>query len=192
MKLVPDVTQLGEVVVVGYDTQKKTSVTGAISSVSSDEIAIQPVVNIGQALQGRVPGVTVINNGAPGAAPMVQIRGVGTVNNTQPLYVIDGFPTGDLNSLNPKDIESLEVLKDASAAAIYGSRASNGVILITTKKGSNKKLSVNLEAYYGIEQPWKKLDLLSTEQYVDYASELLLNSGAVVPPRIATGMRSTY
>ncbi len=119
IKLAPDVTQLGEVVVVGYGTQKKTSVTGAISSVSSDEIAIQPVVNIGQALQGRVPGVTVINNGSPGSAPMVQIRGVGTVNNTQPLYVIDGFPTGDLNSLNPKDIESLEVLKDASAAAIF-------------------------------------------------------------------------
>ncbi|HEX6225503.1 MAG TPA: SusC/RagA family TonB-linked outer membrane protein [Chryseolinea sp.] len=188
VKMAPDVTQLGEVVVVGYGTQKKTSVTGAISSVSSEEISVQPVVNIGQALQGRVPGVTVINNGAPGAAPVVQIRGVGTVNNTQPLYVIDGFPTGDLNSLNPKDIESLEVLKDASAAAIYGSRASNGVILITTKKGSNKKLSVSLEAYYGIEEPWKKLDLLNTEQYIDYASELLLNSGAVVPPRIATGL----
>ena len=188
IKLVPDVTQLGEVVVVGYGTQKKTSVTGAISSVSSEEIAIQPVTNIAQALQGRVAGVTVINNGAPGAAPIVRVRGVGTVNNANPLYVIDGFPTGDLNSINPKDIESLEVLKDASAAAIYGSRAANGVILITTKKGSNKKLSVNLEGYYGVEQPWQKLDLLNNAQYVDYASELLLNSGAVVPPRIATGM----
>ena len=186
--LVPDVTQLGEVVVVGYGTQKKTSVTGAISSVSSEEIAIQPVTNIAQALQGRVAGVTVINNGAPGAAPIVRVRGVGTVNNANPLYVIDGFPTGDLNSINPKDIESLEVLKDASAAAIYGSRAANGVILITTKKGSNKKLSVNLEGYYGVEQPWQELDLLNNEQYVEYASELLLNSGAVVPPRIATGM----
>jgi TonB-dependent starch-binding outer membrane protein SusC len=188
VKLVPDVTQLGEVVVVGYGTQKKTSVTGAISSVSSEEIAIQPVTNIAQALQGRVAGVTVINNGAPGAAPIVRVRGVGTVNNANPLYVIDGFPTGDLNSINPKDIESLEVLKDASAAAIYGSRAANGVILITTKKGSNKKLSVNLEGYYGVEQPWQELDLLNRDQYVDYASELLLNSGAVVPPRIATGM----
>lgn len=187
--LMPDVKQLGEVVVVGYGTQKRASVTGAISSVSSEEIGLQPVVNIGQALQGRVPGVTVVNNGAPGAAPIVRIRGVGTVNDANPLYVIDGFPTGDLNSINTKDIESIEVLKDASAAAIYGSRAANGVILITTKRGSNKRLSVNLDSYYGVEQAWRKLDLLNTEQYIDYASELLLNSeDGVVPPRIATGL----
>ena len=188
VKLLPDVRQLGEVVVVGYGTQKRTSVTGAISSVSSEEIAVQPVVNIGQALQGRVAGVTVVNNGAPGAAPIVRVRGVGTVNNANPLYVIDGFPTGDLNSINPKDIESLEVLKDASAAAIYGSRAGNGVILITTKRGTNKKLSVNLDSYYGVEQPWRTLDLLNNPQYIDYATELLVNSGASIPPRIATGM----
>lgn len=205
IKMVPDVTQLGEVVVVGYGTQKKTSVTGAISSVSSKELSAQPVVNVGQALQGRVAGVTVVNNGAPGAAPIVRIRGVGTVNNANPLYVIDGFPTGDLNSINPKDIESLEVLKDASAAAIYGSRAANGVILITTKKGTNKKLSVNLEGYYGVEQPWRKLDLLNTEQYIDYATDLMTNSdiykqetkaptdpdviiGSSIPTRIKTGL----
>jgi TonB-linked SusC/RagA family outer membrane protein len=188
VKLLPDIRQLGEVVVVGYGTQKKTSVTGAISSVSSEEIGVQPVVNIGQALQGRVAGVTVVNNGAPGAAPIVRIRGVGTVNNANPLYVIDGFPTGDMNSINPKDIESLEVLKDASAAAIYGSRAANGVILITTKRGANQKLSVNLDSYYGVEQPWRTLDLLNTPQYIDYATELLVNSGASIPPRIATGL----
>jgi TonB-dependent starch-binding outer membrane protein SusC len=201
VKLNPDITQLGEVVVVGYGTQKKTSVTGAISSVSSKDLSAQPVVNVGQALQGRVAGVTVVNNGAPGAAPIVRIRGVGTVNNANPLYVIDGFPTGDLNSINPKDIESLEVLKDASAAAIYGSRAANGVILITTKKGTNKKLSVNLESYYGVEQAWRKLDLLNTEQYIDYATELLTNAdiytqettnpsiviGSSVPERIKSG-----
>jgi TonB-dependent starch-binding outer membrane protein SusC len=205
VKLAPDVQQLGEVVVVGYGTQKRTSVTGAISSVSSEDISIQPVTNIGQALQGRVAGVTVINNGAPGAAPLVRVRGVGTVNNANPLYVIDGFPTGDLNSINPKDIESLEVLKDASAAAIYGSRAANGVILITTKKGSNKKLSVNLESYYGVEQAWRKLDLLNNEQYIDYARELMTNSdiykqetkaptdpdvviGSSIPARITSGL----
>ena len=202
--MAPDVTQLGEVVVVGYGTQKKTSVTGAISSVSSKELSAQPVVNVGQALQGRVAGVTVVNNGAPGAAPIVRIRGVGTVNNANPLYVIDGFPTSDLNSINPKDIESLEVLKDASAAAIYGSRAGNGVILITTKKGSNKKLTVNFDAYYGVQEAWKKLDLLNTEQYIDYANELMINSdiykqetkaptdpdvviGSSIPERIRTG-----
>jgi TonB-linked SusC/RagA family outer membrane protein len=205
VRLAPDVTQLGEVVVVGYGTQKKTSVTGAISSVSSKELSAQPVVNVGQALQGRVAGVTVVNNGAPGAAPIVRIRGVGTVNNANPLYVIDGFPTGDLNSINPKDIESLEVLKDASAAAIYGSRAANGVILITTKKGSNNtKLSVSLEGSYGVEQPWRKLDLLNTEQYIDYATDLMTNAdiykqetkpaadpdvviGSGIPARIRTG-----
>ena len=186
--LTPDIRQLNEVVVVGYGTQKRTSVTGAISSVSSEEIGVQPVINIGQALQGRVAGVTVVNNGAPGAAPIVRIRGVGTVNNANPLYVIDGFPTGDLNSINTKDIESIEVLKDASAAAIYGSRAANGVILVTTKRGTHKKLSVNLDSYYGVEQAWRKLDLLNAEQYIDYASELLLNSGAVIPPRIAAGL----
>jgi len=189
IKLAPDVKQLSEVVVVGYGTQKRASVTGAISSVSSEDISVQPVLNVGQALQGRVAGVTVVNNGAPGAAPIIRIRGVGTVNNANPLYVIDGFPTSDLNSINAKDIESLEVLKDASAAAIYGSRASNGVILITTKRGSNnKKLSVNFDSYYGVEQAWRKLDLLNTPQYIDYATELLVNGEADVPPRIVSGL----
>jgi TonB-linked SusC/RagA family outer membrane protein len=205
IQLVPDVTQLGEVVVVGYGTQKKTSITGAISSVGAKELGSQPVVNVGQALQGRVAGVTVVNNGAPGAAPIIRVRGVSTVNNADPLYVIDGFPTGDLNSINPKDIESLEVLKDASAAAIYGSRAANGVILITTKKGSNKKLSVSVDSYYGVEQAWRKLDLLNRDQYIDYATDLMTNAdiykqenklpadpdvviGSSIPTRIQSGL----
>jgi TonB-linked SusC/RagA family outer membrane protein len=205
VKLAPDVTQLGEVVVVGYGTQKKASVTGAISSVSSEEISAQPIMNITQALQGRVAGVTVVNNGAPGAAPIIRIRGVGTINNANPLFVVDGFPTSDLNSFNPKDIESVDVLKDASAAAIYGSRAANGVILITTKRGSNnKKLSVNFDSYYGVEQSWRKLDLLNNQQYVDYATDLMTNAdiykqqtkaptdpdvviGSGIPSRIRTG-----
>jgi TonB-dependent starch-binding outer membrane protein SusC len=185
VKLTPDVESLQEVVVVGYGTQKKTSVTGAISTVSSKDIAVQPVINVSQALQGRVAGVSVINNGSPGTAPIVRVRGVGTINNQNPLYVIDGIPTSDLNSFDPKDIESLEVLKDASSAAIYGSRASNGVILITTKRGSNKKVSVNLESYYGAEKAWKQLDLLNTEQYIAFADDLL--DGAV-PARIKTGL----
>ncbi len=201
-----DVRQLSEVVVVGYGTQKKASVTGAISSVSAAEISTQPVVNVGQALQGRVAGVTVTNNGAPGEAPIIRIRGIGTINNANPLIVVDGFPTSDLNSFNPKDIASVEVLKDASAAAIYGSRASNGVILITTKGGSNnQKMTVNFDSYYGVETPWKKkIDVLNTEQYIDFATDLLSNAdiyynetngtdpdrvvGVSVPGRIKTGL----
>jgi TonB-dependent starch-binding outer membrane protein SusC len=172
-----DIQQLGEVVVVGYGTQKKASVTGAISSVSAKEISAQPVVNVGQALQGRIAGVSVVNNGAPGEAPIIRVRGIGTINNANPLFVVDGFPTSDLNSFNPKDIESVDVLKDASAAAIYGSRASNGVVLITTKSGANnKKLTVNFDSYYGVEQPWRKLDLLNTDQYIDFATELMTNA----------------
>src|SRR5690606_29421406 len=148
ISLAPDIETLSEVVVIGYGTQARASVTGAISSVSSEQISQQPVVSVGQALQGRVAGVTVTNNGAPGSQPIVRIRGIGTINNANPLVVVDGFPTSDLNSFNPKDIASVEVLKDASAAAIYGSRASNGVILITTKSGSiNQKLTVNVDRY---------------------------------------------
>jgi TonB-linked SusC/RagA family outer membrane protein len=200
-----DVKQLSEVVVVGYGTQKKASITGAISSVSSKDINAQPVVNVSQALQGRVAGVTVVNNGSPGEAPIIRIRGVGTINNAGPLFVVDGFPTSDLNSFNPKDIESVDVLKDASAAAIYGSRAANGVVLITTKRGAiNKKLTVTFDSYYGVEQPWRKLDLLSTDQYIDYATDLMTNAdiykqetkapadpdvviGSSVPARISQG-----
>lgn len=200
-----DIQQLNEVVVVGYGTQKRASVTSAIANVSSKEISQQPVVNVTQALQGRVAGVSVTNNGAPGEAPIVRVRGIGTINNANPLFVVDGFPTSDLNSFNPKDIESVEVLKDASAAAIYGSRASNGVVLITTKTGSNnKKLSVNFDSYYGVETPWRKLDLLNTNQYIDFATDLMTNAdiytnetngtdpdvvvGSSVPERIRTGM----
>ncbi len=203
--LISDIQQLSEVVVVGYGTQKKASVTGAISSVSSEAISAQPVVNVSQALQGRVAGVTVVNNGAPGAAPIIRIRGIGTINNAGPLFVVDGFPTSNLNSFNPRDIASVDVLKDASAAAIYGSRAANGVVLITTKRGANnQKLSVNFDSYYGVEQPWRKLDLLNTEQYIDYATELMTNAdiykqetkaptdpdvviGSSIPPRISEG-----
>lgn len=201
VSLAPDIETLSEVVVVGYGTQTKATVTGAISSVSTKEISEQPVVNVTQALQGRVAGVTVVNNGAPGAAPIIRVRGVGTINNANPLFVVDGFPTEDLNSINPKDIESVQVLKDASAAAIYGSRAGNGVVLITTKRGSSKKLTVNFDSYYGVETAWKKLDLLNTDQYIDFATELMTNAdiytkettnpaivvGSSVPTRIRTG-----
>lgn len=198
VKLTADLTQLGEVVVVGYGTQSKASVSGAIGSVSSKEISAQPVINVSQALQGRVAGVSVTNNGAPGAAPIIRIRGIGTINNADPLYVVDGFPTGDLNSFDTRDIESVEVLKDASAAAIYGSRAANGVILITTKKGSSNEFRVNFDSYIGVENAWKKLDLLKREDYLDYAVELETNAAIAagkdpltrIPQRIQSGMDS--
>jgi len=196
VSLLPDMQSLTEVVVVGYGTQKRTSLTGAIASISAKEVGALPVVNLGQALQGRAAGVSVINNGVPGEAPIIRIRGVGTVNNANPLFVVDGFPTGDLNSFDTKDITSIEVLKDASSAAVYGSRASNGVILITTKKGSRDKLRVNAESYLGTERAWQTLDLLNREQYLDYARELQTNSdifldktpGSSIPTRIVSGL----
>lgn len=172
--LLEDTEKLGEVVVVGYGTQKRSTITGAVASVPMKEIVDLPVVNIGQALQGRVTGVTVVNNGSPGAAPIVRIRGVASINaGSGPLYVVDGYPTGDINSVDSNNIESIEVLKDASAAAIYGSRAAAGVILITTKKGKAGKMRVNYETYFGTQQPWRKLDLLNREQYIQYGSRLL-------------------
>lgn len=168
LKLATENQALEEMVVIGYGSQKKSSLTGAVSSVSPKELTALPVVSAEQALQGRVPGVRVVNNGSPGQTPIVRIRGIGSINYASgPLYVIDGIPSGDLNNLDPKDIESLEVLKDASSAAIYGSRASNGVIIITTKKGSQDgKLHVNVDTYFGTQSAWKKLDLLNTDQYI--------------------------
>lgn len=190
--LAPDITSLSEVVVVGYGTQERARVTGAISSISAEEINEQPVTSLDQALQGRAAGITVTNTGSPGVNPLVRIRGLGTVGDNNPLYVVDGMPvsgsvqtqggngissSGGLNGINPNDIASIEILKDASAAAIYGSRAANGVIIITTKKGQAGKINVNLDAYYGVQNAWKKLDLLNTEQYLEYAQELLANGG---------------
>ena len=172
-----DIGQLKEIVVVGYGTQERAKVTGAIASISSADIDNLPVISADQALQGKAAGVNVINTGSPGENPLVRIRGIGTVNNNNPLYVIDGVPSGGLNSINPNDIESMEVLKDASTAAIYGSRASNGVILITTKKGKSGKAKVTLDSYVGTQKAWKKLDLLNRDQYIAYANDLLGNAG---------------
>ncbi len=185
--LVSDVKALEQIVVVGYGSQKREAITGAISSVSAKEVSALPVPSIEGAIQGRVAGVTVTNNGAPGESPIVRIRGVGSISYaSNPLYVIDGLPTGDLNSFDTRDIESVEVLRDASAAAIYGSRASNGVILITTKKGKrNSKLSINLDSYWGVQTAWKQLDLLKRDDYVKYATALLSNAGNALPPRFS-------
>lgn len=176
---------LSEIIVVGYGQQKKSSVTGAISTVSPKDLRALPIISPAQALQGRVPGVSVVNNSSPGASPIVRIRGVGSIGfDSSPLYVIDGVPAGGLNNFDPKDIESIEVLKDASAAAIYGSRAANGVILITTRKGAtNGKLSVNVDSYYGTQSATKRLSLLNREQYIQYGTALLTAANQALPGR---------
>lgn len=180
ISLIEDIQSLSELVVVGYGSQERARVTGAISSISSKTIQEQPVTSVDQALQGRAAGITVANSGSPGVNPLVRIRGLGTVGNNNPFYVIDGMPSGGLNEINPNDIESIEILKDASAAAIYGSRAANGVILITTKKGTKGKTKVNLDAYTGVQTAWKQLDLLNREQYLAYGRDLL---GTEIPQR---------
>ncbi|RYC67754.1 MULTISPECIES: SusC/RagA family TonB-linked outer membrane protein [Spirosoma] len=176
--LLDDVKALSEVVVVGYGTQKRASVTGAISSISAQEVTQLPVPSIESAIQGRVPGVSVVNNGSPGESPIVRIRGIGSILfASNPLYVIDGFPTGDLNNFDSRDIESVDVLKDASAAAIYGSRAANGVIVITTKRGkADGRLHVSYDGYAGVQSAWRQLDLLNTDQYLQFGTALLQNA----------------
>jgi TonB-dependent starch-binding outer membrane protein SusC len=194
ISLVPDTQTLEQVVVIGYGTQKREVVTGAITTVSAKEVAALPVPNLGAALQGRVAGVTVTNNGAPGEGPIVRIRGIGSISYaSNPLYVVDGFPTGDLNSFDTRDIESVEVLRDASAASIYGSRASNGVIIVTTKKGKrNSKLSVNVDTYWGVQSAWRQLDLLDRDGYIRYATALLTNANNALPPRFANLNQPIY
>jgi TonB-linked SusC/RagA family outer membrane protein len=163
-------TALSEVVVVGYGTQRRADVTGAISSVSSEKLNAVPVGNMDQALQGRAAGLVVIANGAPGTAATVRVRGISTVNDANPLYVIDGVVSTTINNLSPSDIERIEVLKDASTAAIYGSLGSNGVIMVTTKKGKAGKVIVDFEGYYGVQYSDKRYDLLDAEQYREYAT----------------------
>jgi len=180
LQLKADTKGLNEVVVVGYGTQKRASVTGAISTVNGNTVKELPVVSVQQALQGRVPGLQVTNNGSPGTEPIVTIRGISSISYaSNPLYVVDGFPTGDLSTMDTRDIESVDVLKDASAAAIYGSRATNGVIMITTKKGKRDgKVSISLDSYYGIQDVTQRLSLLNTQQFMQYA---LAYRGSQVP-----------
>jgi TonB-dependent starch-binding outer membrane protein SusC len=178
----PDVKALGEVVVVGYGTQKKADLTGAVSSVKTDELRKVAASDITQMLQGRVAGVAVNSDGQPGASPTVRIRGIasfGTAGtSTDPLYVVDGVPiSGGIRDFNPNDIESMQVLKDASAGAIYGSRAANGVIIITTKRGTkDRPLSIELDSYYGVQQVAKKIPVADRAGYQLLNNEMLRNN----------------
>lgn len=177
-----DIAQLDEIVVVGYGTQKKSVVTGSISKVKSDDLEDMPVVRIEQSLQGRTSGVRVTSNsGQPGEGGTVRIRGTTSINSSEPLYVIDGVPVGGgIDFLNQGDIESIEVLKDAASASIYGARSANGVILITTKKGKKDQMEVNYSAYYGQQAPWKKLALLNATEYGILMNESSVASGGSI------------
>jgi TonB-dependent starch-binding outer membrane protein SusC len=172
-----DAKALEEVVVIGYGVQKKSVVTGAISSVRATDLENQQIVRVEQALQGRTSGVTVAtNSGAPGAASTVRVRGLTTLNNNEPLYVVDGVVvSGGIDYLNQSDIESIEVLKDAASAAIYGTRGAAGVILVTTKKGRQGSVRVNYNAYVGTQAPVRKLDLLNATQYATLRNEAYAN-----------------
>lgn len=173
VKLIESTQNLNEVVVVAYGTQKRAKVTGAISTISDKDIAAVPITNAASALQGRASGVTVVNNGAPGGNPTVIIRGLGTLNDNTPLYVIDGVIVGNLSGVNPADIENISVLKDASTAAMYGSQAYNGVVVVTTKKGKKGKGQLSFNTYIGHQAVSKRYDVLNTQQYLDYAKNFL-------------------
>ncbi|GAA4785921.1 TonB-dependent receptor [Olivibacter ginsenosidimutans] len=173
---------LDEVVVVGYGTQRRSELTGSVSTVKGEQISAQAVRSPLQALSGVTPGVEVLqNSGQPGAALSVRVRGGNSLlGSNEPLYVIDGFPiSGSLEQLNPNDILSLDVLKDASATAIYGSRGANGVVMITTKKGSATGTKIEYNAYYGWQSVYKKLDLLSAHDYAVLANERAANDGEI-------------
>ncbi len=170
----PSLEILDEIVVIGYGTQKKKVVTGSIASVGAEEITATPALRVEQALQGRTAGVQVTNqSGQPGEQPTIRIRGAGTTGNADPIYVVDGMVVGGIDYLNPGDIESIDVLKDAASAAIYGARAANGVVLITTKKGKAGTMNVTYSGYYGIQNVAKKIEMLGAEDY-----RMLMNEGA--------------
>jgi len=192
VSMAEDASQLSEVVVTGYSTQTRGDITGSVASVDISEATKAPIVNAAEALEGRVTGVTVTNAGTPGGSPKVVIRGFGTSNNTNPLYIIDGVQTDNpsiLNSINPGDIDQINVLKDG-AAAIYGARASNGVVIITTKGGSynQSEPTVTFNAYTGVSRATNLPNMLNDQQHGEYIFQALTNDGvAVSHPQYGSG-----
>lgn len=187
LQMTEDIEQIDEVVITGYGSQEYSDLTGSIVKVKGEEFENLPVSGATQALQGRAPGVQVVRNGgAPGNPGSIRVRGTGTVNNADPLIVIDGVPVGigsSLNDINPNDIESIEVLKDASAAAIYGNRGANGVVIVTTKSGQlNQPIQLKLNAYAGTSNPVKTLDVLDAPTLAELRRESFLNDGDPVNP----------
>ncbi len=181
IRMLSEQSVLDEVVVVGYGVQKKKLVTGANLNVSGDLVQKQNQVNPLQALQGQAAGVTILStSGQPGAGMKVNIRGLGTIGNSDPLYVIDGIPGGDISVLNPADIQSIDVLKDAASAAIYGAQAANGVVLVTTRSGGKGKGQVSFDSYVGVQNPIRLAQMLNAREYKTIMNEQALNSGAAL------------
>ncbi|MDE5712316.1 MAG: SusC/RagA family TonB-linked outer membrane protein, partial [Muribaculaceae bacterium] len=186
VSLMEDSEVLDDVVVVGYGTQKKSVVTAAISKVSEKEISQTAPVRVEDALKGLTAGVTVTTpNGQPGHSNQIRVRGVGTINNSNPLYIVDGMPIeGGLDYLNPSDIQSIEVLKDAASGAVYGARAANGVVLVTTKKGKEGRAKVTYDFSYGWQSVGKKVQVLNGAQYMMMKQEGYLNAGQSIPSHV--------
>jgi len=173
-----DALSLNEVVVTGYTTQRKADLTGAVSVVSVSELAKQNENNPMKAMQGRVPGMNISADGSPSGSATVRIRGVGTLNNNDPLYIIDGVPTkASMHELNGNDIESIQVLKDAASASIYGSRAANGVIIITTKKGKEGKIKIDFDASLSVQTYAHKMEVLNAKEYGQVLWGAYVNDG---------------
>ena len=176
--------QMEELVLIGYGVEKRANVTGAIAEVGAEDLEDMQIGRIEQALQGRTSGVRITqNSGAPGSASVIRVRGTSSVNGGDPLYVVDGMIIlGGIDYLNPNDIESISVLKDAASAAIYGARGANGVILVKTKSGKAGKMRINYNSYFGVQNPWKKVSLLNATEYATLQNEMVAGSGNVPFP----------
>lgn len=171
-----DAEVLDEVVVTGYTAQRKADLTGAVSAVSAKDLEKQQENNPMKALQGRIPGMNISADGNPSGSAMIRIRGVGTLNDNDPLYIIDGVPTkAGMHELNPNDIESIQILKDAASASIYGSRAANGVIVITTKRGVEGKIAVNLDASVAVQSYVNRMKVLDARQFGEVMWQAYVN-----------------
>ena len=189
--LEPIFESLNEVVVIGYSTQKKKDLTGSVSIINSKDISSIPVGGIGQIMQGKAAGVAITqSSGAPGEGISVNIRGVGSINSNKPLYIIDGVPTTDgINDISPNDIESINILKDASSAAIYGARATNGVVIVTTKRGSSGNAKFNFNAYSGVQTAGNLIKMANTSQYVSAYNTSAVNDGrAQIPVSVSNSL----
>lgn len=184
LSLQEDVTSLEEVVVIGYQTVEKKDLTGAVSVIDPEASRSVSATSLAESIQGLAPGVTVRNGGAPGQMARIEIRGAASFTNTDPLYVIDGMIADANTTINTNDIESIQILKDASAAAIYGSRAANGVIIITTKRGEEGEAKVGFSAKYGLQQIPKRLDLMDNVAFAETQRTMYQNSGLTPPPSV--------
>lgn len=184
---------LEEIVVIGYGSIRKSDLTGSISLVSSEDLNKIPASNFTKALQGRAPGVMVTQSGSPGSAAQIRVRGIGSINqSSNPVYVIDGIITGSLTNINPADIESIQVLKDASAAAIYGANGANGVVIITTSRGEKGKTTISLSSYFTMNRVPRQFEVMNASEYSDFYTKLLREKNIAVPLAYQNHFRQWY